>query len=76
MINKQIGLSLIALTLVVVYLSSATNVYGDSYKHKGKDGKGLRVIIDLVKEDKGIMYYTTDMKVNTTTTAKMSMTLT
>jgi hypothetical protein len=53
MINKQIGLSLIALTLVVVYLSSATNVYGDSYKHKHKDkeGKGLHVIIDLVKED-------------------------
>ena len=51
MINKQIGISLIALTLVVVSLSSATNIYGDSYKHKDKDGKGLRVIIDLVKED-------------------------
>jgi hypothetical protein len=51
MINKQIGVSLIALTLVIVSLFSATNVYADSYKHKGKDGKGLRVIIDLVKEE-------------------------
>jgi hypothetical protein len=51
MINKQIGVSLIALTLVVVSLFTATNVYADSYKHKGKEGKGLRVIIDLVKED-------------------------
>jgi hypothetical protein len=51
MINKQIGVSLIALTLVVVSLFSATNVYADSYKHKDKEGKGLRVIIDLVKED-------------------------
>jgi hypothetical protein len=51
MINKKIGVSfLIALTLVVVIsLFSAMNVYADSYKHK--DGKGLRVIIDLVKED-------------------------
>jgi hypothetical protein len=49
MINKQIGVSLIALTLVVVVsLFTATNVYADSYKHKDK---GLRVIIDLVKED-------------------------
>jgi hypothetical protein len=57
MINKQIGLScLIALTLVVVVIASlfsATNIYAaDSYKHKDKEeGKGLRVIIDLVKED-------------------------
>jgi hypothetical protein len=58
MINKQIGIScLIALTLVVVVVVSlfyTTNVYAaDSYKHKDKDkeGKGLRVIIDLVKED-------------------------
>jgi hypothetical protein len=57
MINKQISVScLIALTLVVVVivsLFSATNVYAaDSYKHKDKEeGKGLRVIIDLVKED-------------------------
>jgi hypothetical protein len=52
MINKQIGVSLIALTLVVVSLFSATNIYADSYKHKDKEeGKGLRVIIDLVKED-------------------------
>jgi hypothetical protein len=48
MINRTIGVSLIALTLVVVSLFSATNVYADSYKHKDK---GLRVIIDLVKED-------------------------
>jgi hypothetical protein len=48
MINKQIGASLIALTLVIVSLFSAINVYADSYKHKDK---GLRVIIDLVKED-------------------------
>jgi hypothetical protein len=49
MINKEIGVSLIALTLVVVVsLFNATNVYADSYKHKDK---GLRVIIDLVKED-------------------------
>jgi hypothetical protein len=48
MINKQIGVSLIALTLVIVCLFNATNVYADSYKHKDK---GLRVIIDLVKED-------------------------
>jgi hypothetical protein len=35
MINKQIGVSLIALTLVVVSLFTATaitNVYADSYK--------------------------------------------
>jgi hypothetical protein len=51
MINKEIGLSLIALTLVVVSLFTSTNVYADSYKHKDKDGTGLRVIIDLVKED-------------------------
>jgi hypothetical protein len=57
MINKQIGIScLIALTLVVVVvvsLFSAINVYAaDSYEHKDKEvGKGLRVIIDLVKED-------------------------
>jgi hypothetical protein len=57
MINKQIGVScLIALTLVVVLVSSlftSTNVYAaDSYKHKDKEeGKGLRIIIDLVKED-------------------------
>jgi hypothetical protein len=52
MINKKIGISLIALTLVIVSLFSATNVYADSYKHKNKEeGKGLRVIIDLVKED-------------------------
>jgi hypothetical protein len=58
MINKEIGVScLIALTLVVVVVVSsfsATNVYADSYKHKDKDkeeGKRLRVIIDLVKED-------------------------
>jgi hypothetical protein len=57
MINKQIGVSLIALTLVVVSLFNAstttTNVYADSYTmHKdNKEGKGLRVIIDLVKED-------------------------
>jgi hypothetical protein len=55
MINKQIGVScLIALTLaVVVSLFSTTNVYAaDSYKHKDKEeSKGLRVIIDLVKED-------------------------
>jgi|ERR671914_1206845 hypothetical protein len=53
MINKQIGINcLIALTLVVVVsLFTATNVYADSYKHKDKQGKGLRVIIDLVKED-------------------------
>jgi hypothetical protein len=54
MINKQIGVScLIALTLVLSLFTS-TNVYAaDSYKHKDKDkeGKGLRVIIDLVKED-------------------------
>ena len=50
MINKQIGVSLIALTLVVSLFTS-TNVYTDSYKHKDKDGKGLRVILDLVKED-------------------------
>jgi hypothetical protein len=51
MINKQIGISLIAFTLVVVSsLFSATNVYAtDSYKHK--ESSGLRVIIDLVKED-------------------------
>jgi hypothetical protein len=53
MINKQIGVScLIGLTLVVVVivsLFSTTNIYAaDSYKHKDK---GLRVIIDLVKED-------------------------
>jgi hypothetical protein len=54
MIDKQIGVSLIALTLVVIVvvsLFSATNIYADSYKHKDKQGKGLRVIIDLVKED-------------------------
>jgi hypothetical protein len=56
MINKEIGVSLIALTLVVVVvvsLFSATNIYAaNSYKHKDKEeGKGLRVIIDLVKED-------------------------
>jgi hypothetical protein len=59
MINKQIGVScLIALTLVVIVIVSLftlTNVYAaDSYKHKDKDkevGNGLRVIIDLVKED-------------------------
>ncbi|HEY9386076.1 MAG TPA: hypothetical protein VIP70_03485 [Nitrososphaeraceae archaeon] len=52
MINKQLGLSLIALTLVVVVsLFSATNIYADSYNHEDKEGKGLRVIIDLVKED-------------------------
>jgi hypothetical protein len=51
MINKQIGVScLIALTLIVVVsLFTSTNIYAaDSYKHKDK---GLRVIIDLVKED-------------------------
>jgi hypothetical protein len=53
MINKEIGVSLIALTLVVsLFNASTTNVYADSYKHKDKEeGKGLRVIIDLVKED-------------------------
>jgi hypothetical protein len=54
MINKQIGISLIALTLVVVVVLSlftSTNVYADSYKHKNKESNGLRVIIDLVKED-------------------------
>jgi hypothetical protein len=52
MINKQIGVSLIALTLVVASLFTATNIYADSYTmHKDKEGKGLRVIIDLVKED-------------------------
>jgi hypothetical protein len=52
MINKQIGISLIAIRLVVVSLFTSTNVYADSFKHKGKEeGKGLRVIIDLVKED-------------------------
>jgi methyl coenzyme M reductase beta subunit len=51
MINKEIGVSLIALTLVVVSLFNATNVYADLYKHNDKEGKGLRVIIDLVKED-------------------------
>jgi hypothetical protein len=55
MINKQIGIScLIALTLVVLVVVSlffATNVYADLYKHKNKEDKGLRVIIDLVKED-------------------------
>jgi hypothetical protein len=43
-----------ALTLVVVVslLFSATNVYAaDSYKHKNKESNGLRVIIDLVKEE-------------------------
>ncbi|HEY9386693.1 MAG TPA: hypothetical protein VIP70_06610 [Nitrososphaeraceae archaeon] len=50
MINKQIGISLIVLTLVLS-LFSATSVYADSYKHKDKESKGLRVIIDLVKED-------------------------
>jgi hypothetical protein len=52
MINKQVGVScLIALTLVVS-LYTSTNVYAYSYKHKDKEeGKGLRVIIDLVKED-------------------------
>jgi hypothetical protein len=52
MINKQIGISLIALTLVVVVvvsLFSVTNIYAaDSNEHKDK---GLRIIIDLVKED-------------------------
>jgi hypothetical protein len=57
MINKQIGISyLIALTLVVVVVVSlftSANVYAaDSYKYKDKEeGKGLHVIIDLVKED-------------------------
>jgi hypothetical protein len=51
MINKQIGVSLIALALVVSLFTS-TNVYAaDLYKHKDKEGNGLRVIIDLVKED-------------------------
>jgi hypothetical protein len=50
MINKTIGISLIALTLVVS-LYTSTNVYADSYKHKDKESNGLRVIIDLVKED-------------------------
>jgi hypothetical protein len=51
MINKQIGVSLIALTLVAS-LFTITNVYADSYTmHKDKEGKGLHVIIDLVKED-------------------------
>jgi hypothetical protein len=54
-INKQIGVScLIALTFVVVVVLSlftSTNVYADSYKHKDKESNGLRVIIDLVKED-------------------------
>jgi hypothetical protein len=37
MINKQIGIGIIALTLVVVVsLFTATNVYADSYKHKDK----------------------------------------
>jgi hypothetical protein len=47
MVKKQIGVSLIVLTLVVSLFTS-TNIYADSYKHKDK---GLRVIIDLVKED-------------------------
>jgi hypothetical protein len=54
MINKQIGVSLIALTLVVVSLftaSATTNVYADNDKEYKKKAKGLRVIIDLVKED-------------------------
>jgi hypothetical protein len=51
MINKQIGISLITLALVVVSLFTSMNVYADSYKHNDKEGKGLRVIIDLVKED-------------------------
>jgi hypothetical protein len=51
MINKEIGVSLIALTLVVVSLFNTTNVYADSYKHKDKESNGLRIIIDLVKED-------------------------
>jgi hypothetical protein len=57
MINKQIGVSLMALTLVVVVivsLFSTTNIYAaDSYKHKHREeeGKRLRVIIYLVKED-------------------------
>jgi hypothetical protein len=58
MINEQLGIiCLIALTLVVVVvvlsLFTSTNVYAaDSYKHKDKEeGNGLRVIIDLVKED-------------------------
>jgi hypothetical protein len=54
MINKQIGVScLIALTLVVIVsLFTSTNIYADSYKYKDKEeGKGLRIIIDLVKED-------------------------
>jgi hypothetical protein len=53
MINKQIGISSIALTLVVVVsLFCATNVYADSYTHKNKEeDEGLSVIIDLVKED-------------------------
>jgi hypothetical protein len=51
MINKQIGVSLIVLTLVVS-LFTATNVYADSYTmHTDKDSKELCVIIDLVKEE-------------------------
>ena len=50
MINRQIGISLIVLTLVL-FLFTSTNIYADSYNHKDKEGKGLRVIIDLVKED-------------------------
>jgi hypothetical protein len=62
MINKQIGVSLIALTLVVVSLFTATNVYADSYKHTDKDSKELRVIIYLVKEDirDHVLYYKYD----------------
>ena len=47
-------MSLIALTLVASLFTASTtttNVYADSYKHKDKEGKGLRIIIDLVKED-------------------------
>jgi hypothetical protein len=55
MIDKQIVI--IALTLVVVVsLFTATNIYADSFNHKDK---GLRVIIDLVKEDirDHVLYY-------------------
>jgi hypothetical protein len=65
MINRTIGVSLIALTLVVSLFtaSSTTNAYADNDKeYKKKKAKGLRVIIDLIKEDYYDYYYDSDYR--------------
>jgi hypothetical protein len=65
MINKTIGVSLMALTLVVSLFtaSATTNVYADNDKeYKNKKANALRVIIDLIKEDYYDYYYDSDYR--------------